>query len=79
MEIGAQQISDSLMVAPELAVAFSLFGCTAPPPFKPVGQENFTTAAPSSVAFWAALGMQRSAIDVDGDAIRLDLSRGRVP
>lgn len=79
MEIGAQQISDSLMLAPELAVAFSLFGCTAPPPFKPVGQENFTTAAPSSVAFWAALGIKRSAIDVEGDAIRLDLNRGRVP
>ena len=79
MEIGAQQISDSLMLAPEVAVAYRLFGCAAPPPFKPVGEENFTKSVPSSVAFWAAFGMQRSAIDVDGDAIRLDLSRGRVP
>jgi len=30
MEIGAQQVSDSLMLAPELAVAYRLFGCAAP-------------------------------------------------
>ena len=31
MEIGAQQISDSLMIAPGLAEAYQLFGCTSPP------------------------------------------------
>ena len=30
VEIGAQQISDSLMVAPELPVAYALFGAVAP-------------------------------------------------
>jgi hypothetical protein len=79
MEIGAQQISDSLMIAPELPVAYKLFGCMSPPPFKPVGEANFSSAAPSSALFWSSLGLQRSAIDVDGDAIRLDLNRGRVP
>src|ERR1700694_2390731 len=79
MEIGAQQISDSLMIAPELSEAYRLFGCTSPPPMTPVGVENFTKSAPSSAPFWSALGFQRSAIDVEGDAIRLDLNRGKVP
>jgi SAM-dependent methyltransferase len=79
MEIGAQQISDSLMIAPELSEAYRLFGCKSPPVFKPVGAENFTNSAPSSAPFWSALGFQRSAIDVIGDAIRLDLNRGQVP
>jgi SAM-dependent methyltransferase len=79
MEIGAQQLSDSLMLAPDLPVAYALFGCTSPPLFKPVGAANFAESAPSSAPFWAALGFERSAIDVDGDAIRLDLNRGRVP
>ncbi len=79
MEIGAQQISDSLMIAPELPAAYALFGCTSPPVLMPVGAANFSTAAPSSAGFWSALGFERSAIDVDGDAIRLDLNRGRVP
>jgi SAM-dependent methyltransferase len=79
IEIGAQQISDSLMMAPELPVAYRLFGCTAPPAFEPVGAANFSKSAPSSLQFWAALGLRRSAIDVEGDAIRLDLNRGRLP
>ena len=79
MEIGAQQISDSLMIAPELAEAYRLFGCKAPPVLTPVGGENFSAKAPSSSAFWSALGFARSAIDVEGDAIRLDLNRGQTP
>jgi hypothetical protein len=79
MEIGAQQISDSLMIAPGLTEAYRLFGCTSPPLLVPVGAENFNAQAPSSAAFWSALGFQRSAIDVEGDAIRLDLNRGRTP
>ena len=79
MEIGAQQISDSLMIAPGLAEAYRLFGCTSPPVLTPVGTENFTKSAPSSAPFWTALGFQRSAIDVEGDAIRVDLNRGKVP
>ena len=79
MEIGAQQISDSLMIAPELSEAYRLFGCTSPPPMTPVGAENFTKSAPSSAPFWSALGFQRSAVDMEGDAIRLNLNRGRVP
>ena len=79
MEIGAQQISDSLMIAPGLPEAYRLFGCTSPPVLTPVGTENFTKSAPSSAPFWSALGFQRSAIDVEGDAIRIDLNRGKVP
>jgi len=79
MEIGAQQISDSLMIAPELPTLYRLFGCTSPPAFKPVGAANFSEAAPSSAPFWAALGFERSAIDVGGGAIHLDLNRGRLP
>ena len=75
MEIGAQQISDSLMIAPGLPEAYRLFGCTSPPVLTPVGTENFTKSAP----FWSALGFARSAIDVEGDAIRIDLNRGKVP
>jgi hypothetical protein len=70
MEIGAQQISDSLMIAPGLPEAYRLFGCTSPPVLTPVGTENFTKSAPSSAPFWSALGFVRSAIDVEGDAIR---------
>ena len=69
MEIGAQQISDSLMIAPGLAEAYRLFGCTSPPVLTPVGTENFTKSAPSSAPFWSALGFARSAIDVEGDAL----------
>lgn len=79
MEIGAQQISDSLMLAPQLADAYRLFGCSNPPAMTPVGETNFTASAPSSAPFWAALGLQRSAIDVAGDAIPIDLNRGKVP
>ena len=79
MEIGAQQISDSLMIAPGLPEAYRLFGCTSPPVLTPVGTENFTKSAPSSAPFWSALGFARSAIDVEGDAIRIDLNRGKVP
>jgi SAM-dependent methyltransferase len=79
MEIGAQQISDSLIIAPGLPEAYRLFGCTSPPVMTPVGTENFTKSAPSSAPFWSALGFKRSAIDVEGDAIRIDLNRGKVP
>src|SRR6202035_5207973 len=48
MKIGAQQISDSLMIAPSLPEACRLFGCTPPPILTPVGTENFTKSAPSS-------------------------------
>ena len=54
MEIGAQQISDSLMIAPALPEAYRLFGCTSPPVLTPVGTENFTKSAPSSAPFWSA-------------------------
>jgi SAM-dependent methyltransferase len=78
-EIGDQQLSDSLISSPDLTNAFRLFGCTDPPAFQTVGPERFTDYAPSSQPFWRALGFTRTAIDVTGDALFLDLNADHVP
>lgn len=78
-EIGDQQLSDTLIQAPELEQAYSLFGSESTLELKPVGSENFTNAAPSSLAFWHALGFERSAIDIEGPAVKVDLNRDRAP
>jgi hypothetical protein len=79
VEIGAQQIADSLIGAPELSEAYTLFGCVSPPDLRPVGKEKFTQLAPSSDVFWASLGFERTAVDIEGGAITLDLNRDRTP
>jgi hypothetical protein len=79
IEIGAQQIADNLMIAPELPEAYVLFGCASPPVLKPVGQENFTESAPSSDLFWMSLGFESTAIDIEGGAINLDLNLDKTP
>lgn len=78
-EIGDQQLADSLMESPNLPLAYELFGCTKPPSLRPVGVANFTDQAPSSAAFWKALGFERVAIDLCGNSVHLDLNKDRVP
>src|SRR5262245_25910253 len=79
IEIGAQQISDKLITAPELPEVYDLFDCRVPPILESVGANNFTDAAPDSLPFWSALGLKRTAIDIEGEALKLDLNRDRVP
>ena len=79
VEIGAQQLADSLVAAPQLAELYNLFGCSSPPRTAPVGPENFTEMAPSARPFWTLLGFDYTAIDIDGDALRIDLDHDRVP
>lgn len=79
VEIGEQQIADNLMIAPELPEAYRLFDCRVPPVLEPVGANNFTHSAPDSLPFWMALGLERTAIDIEGQALKLDLNRDQVP
>jgi hypothetical protein len=78
VEIGAQQLADSLILSPQLGELYGLFG-SSPLVAAPVGSENFTAQAPSARPFWQLLGLEYAAIDIDGDAIRLDLDRDEVP
>jgi SAM-dependent methyltransferase len=77
-EIGAQQLSDTLILSPNLDEAAQLFDA-APLSFQPVGMENFTNNAPLARPFWQALGFQHASIDIAGSTIRLDLNNDRVP
>jgi hypothetical protein len=79
IEIGDQQISDPFILSPELDDLCGLFQCQKPPFLRPVGEENFTNLAPSSAAFWRTLGFDKQAIDIRGDAIRIDLNHETVP
>jgi SAM-dependent methyltransferase len=78
-DIGAQQLTDVFLTAPELEEAYGLFGCARPPGLVPVGPDKFCELAPPARLFWNALKISYVAIDLDGDAIRLDLDRGEVP
>lgn len=66
-EIGAQQLADSFLTAAELDEAYVLF------------RHPRAVLAPVGAAFWASLGLDHVAIDIDGDAVRLDLNRDDVP
>jgi len=79
IEIGDQQISDPFILSPELEDLCKLFQCQRPPFLRPVGEENFTDLAPSSGDFWRALGFDKKAIDIKGNAIRIDLNHDTVP
>jgi hypothetical protein len=79
LEFGAQQLADSLITSPDLEEAFRLFQCDSNLILHPVGVENFADKAPSSRAFWLHLGMDYAAIDIDGDAIHLDLNKDDAP
>jgi len=79
VEIGAQQLSDTLIQSPNLNEAAQLFNA-APLSFEPVGMENFTTTAPIAQPFWQALGFEHASIDLDEKStIRLDLNNDHVP
>jgi SAM-dependent methyltransferase len=78
LEIGAQQLADTLIISPDLEAAFRLFQCDSNLVLQPVGAENFTDQAPASKPFWLHLGMEYAAIDIDGDAMRFDLNRDTV-
>jgi hypothetical protein len=79
LEIGAQQLADSLITAePEFEQLQTLFRAEVHRAI-PVGTESFATSAPVSRPFWQALGFDYTAIDIDGDALRLDLDRDAVP
>lgn len=77
-ELGDQQINDTLMAAPELPELCRLFGGHTPQ-LNPVGSRTLTESSPSSKLFWSSLGVERTAIDLVGDAVRIDLNRGRIP
>ena len=79
VEIGAQQLSDTLIQSPNLNEAAQLFNA-APLSFEPVGAENFTDNAPIAQPFWQALGFEHASIDIaEKSTIRLDLNNDNVP
>lgn len=82
VEIGAQQLADSLLDADDhLEELHSLFMVPRVDIGRPVGQANFTRRAPSAHTFWTSLGFSHAAIDYDGHrgSIPLDLNSDRVP
>jgi SAM-dependent methyltransferase len=79
VEIGAQQLADSLLEAPELAQLYRLFDRQPVVLGSPVGPESFSAHAPSSRRLWTSLGFEYAAIDLAGDAIHLDLNCDPAP
>ncbi len=79
VEIGAQQLADDFLVAPELGELYDLFDRPLIDLGAPVGRDNFASRAPSSRRFWLSLGFEYMAIDLVGDAFRLDLNDDSVP
>ena len=63
--LAARQWSFRFQAAAELAL-------------KPGGGDFYATA-PSSWPFWQALGFVYAAVDLEGDAIRIDLDRASLP
>ena len=81
IEIGAQQISDTLLERGDrLTELYGLFGHEAPFLGNP-GQGDFARNAPPSRDFWTKLGFNYCAIDFDGhrDSVAVDLNRDAVP
>jgi hypothetical protein len=78
VEIGAQQISDQLIVSPVLDDAVALFGGTRPA-LTPVDAPRLTPDSPPGRLLWSALGLQSKSVDIAGADIRIDLNSGRVP
>jgi SAM-dependent methyltransferase len=76
-EIGAQQLADTLIEAPELAELCHLFGASDVLRLAPVGVQNFH-CAPLAERLWAALGLQAQSLDLEG-GIRFDLNLDQVP
>jgi hypothetical protein len=81
IEIGAQQISDTMLARVDLLTElYDLFGKAAPFLGKP-GSGDFTRDAPPSRDFWTKLGFTYWAIDFGGhrDSVAVDLNRDAVP
>jgi SAM-dependent methyltransferase len=78
-EIGAQQLTDTFLGSPRLPELFALFGREPVDLGALVGAENFAAAAPPARRLWTALGMESTSIDLVGDAVPIDLNRGKVP
>ena len=78
VEIGAQQISDRLIVSPSLHEAVEVFG-GYPLNLRPTGSATITPASPPGRLLWAALGFQSQSIDIEGGDITIDLNAGTVP
>ncbi len=72
-------MADDFLVAPELGELYDLFDRPLIDLGAPMGRDNFATRAPSSRQFWLSLGFDYMAIDLVGDAFRLDLNDDLVP
>jgi SAM-dependent methyltransferase len=78
VEIGAQQINDSLITSTALDEAVALFGGTKPG-LTPVGAPAIRPNSPPGRLLWSALGLQSKSVDIADADIRIDLNTGRVP
>src|SRR6476660_9406206 len=79
IEIGAQQLSDTLILSSDLDEAAQLFDAMRLS-FQPVGMENFTGDAPLARSLWQALGFEHASVDIaEKSTIRVDLNNDRVP
>jgi hypothetical protein len=86
-ELGAQQVSDSLLEATELleqlgAIYRARGSCPLPPPLaSSEGRRVLATEAPPARLLWEWLGFRYTAIDIDGSAgaVPLDANFDSVP
>lgn len=89
MEIGAQQLSNSLLRSTDLTDdLFRLYNRPSPPSLGTAtiegsldGVERLPDDAPSSRIFWESLGFRYAALDFDGhrDSTAIDLNKDAVP
>lgn len=88
-ELGAQQVSDSLLAAPDLLDRLgTIYQAKGPCPLRqplaisgPERRETLSPEAPPASLLWEWLGFEYAAIDIDGSpgAIRLDANFDSVP
>jgi hypothetical protein len=81
IEIGSQQLADCFLASTDLLdQAYQIFGGAKVDLGSP-SCADFATSAPSSLPFWASIGIEYATIDLDGhdDAIQLDLNTDQVP
>jgi hypothetical protein len=82
MEIGAQQLADSLLQANDLLDdLYAIFAKPRPDLGVPSGGSVLSDNAPSSRVFWKSLGFEYAALDFDGhrDSVAIDLNHDPVP
>lgn len=78
IEIGAQQISDPVILSQLLDEAVALFGGVKPS-LQTVGAPRIRPSSPPGKLLWSAFNLFSKSLDTNGGDLRIDLNKGRVP